>query len=386
MTRLIFCAGSNQRYATIATKHGFYYGARLPVTLYYQPYFVDQNWKKPDRAKYMAALRDNRPAIATVLDWEQPEQLPEVLDWANEAAQYVTDSVIIIPKVIGGVKQLPRIIAGKPVRLGYSVPTTHGGTKVKLTEFIGWPIHLLGGSPIKQLEIMGAKEGDMALEAGRLDVRSADNNYIIKQANANRFFANAPDFNFVNRYWPQLAEVRLHPDSDTCYMAFELSIINMKSGWLGCRAMIRYGINEDIPAIRRIAQQHSKELGYVMYPALRQSIQKYELFVAVADRQVVGFCRWHKRRDEWSTIYELAVHRDFQGHNIGRALLEAVPAPRRLKCTIENPANYFYADSGMTLDRVEAGKHRQLNVWVKRYTRIGDNVAVIENLAESEVA
>lgn len=51
------------------------------------------------------------------------------------------------------------------------------------------------------------------------------------------------------------------------------------------------------------------------------------------------------------------------GDRIGAALLEAVPKPRQLKCTVDNQrANDFYAQS-MTHHGTEPGRVRALNVW-----------------------
>lgn len=102
--------------------------------------------------------------MATVLDWYRMEQLPDVLGWAEDIAPFVS-VIVIIPKVPGEVHRLPRDVGGKQVRLGYSVPTTYGGTEVPLYEFAGWPVHLLGGDPARQMAL-----------ARVLDVRSADGN------------------------------------------------------------------------------------------------------------------------------------------------------------------------------------------------------------------
>jgi hypothetical protein len=115
-------------------------------------YFADQDWRKPNRTRYMAALAEHRPTMATVLDWEYEEQLPDVLDWAEEAAQYV-ERVLIVPKVVGGIPSIPRRINGRDVVLGYSVPTKYAGTPVPIWSFSGWPVHLLGGSPHKQIDV-----------------------------------------------------------------------------------------------------------------------------------------------------------------------------------------------------------------------------------------
>src|SRR5258706_14946240 len=88
---LIYCADGNRRFAEIAIRHGFTYGAQLPNTIYFDPQFVDQDWQHPDYDAYMACLEKYRPALASVLDFESPDQLAEVLKWATTAAQFVTE-------------------------------------------------------------------------------------------------------------------------------------------------------------------------------------------------------------------------------------------------------------------------------------------------------
>jgi len=98
---LIYCANGNSEFARIAIEAGYTYGAQLPGTVYHPPAFADQDWKKPNRAAYMVALAQHRPRMASVLDWERREQFVEVLQWAEEIAQWV-DVVMIIPKVFAG--------------------------------------------------------------------------------------------------------------------------------------------------------------------------------------------------------------------------------------------------------------------------------------------
>lgn len=130
---------------------------------------------------------------------------------------------------------------------------------------------------------------------------------------------------------------------------------------------IRYGTLDDVEACQRIARQYRKELPFINRAQFRQSIAKRELFVADWSGDVVGFVRWHARKDGWNTIYDLAVSGDLVYLGIGRALLYAVPAPIRLKCTVDNDtANRFYAGAGMQLVGTEQGKKRALNIWELR--------------------
>ena len=360
MTELIYCAGGNKRFADIAVRHGFTYGAQLPATVYHPVQFADQDWKQPDRAKYMAALKEHRPRMATVLDLEHEDQLEEVLSWADEAARYV-ETVIIIPKAFGIISKLPTTIRGKAIRLGYSVPTKFGATSVPVWEFGAWSVHLLGGSPQRQYTLREY-----------LNVQSADGNYSQKQAVQRcQFFAPVKISSGANGNFPQIGEVAVSArewTEDVPYLCFNLSCINIKNLWRnGAVCTVRYGVEEDIEKIIAISRQWRDELGYVMRPALRESIERKTLFVAVHDTRVVGFVNSRTRRDGVNVIYEIAVHRDWIGHAIGKCLLQAIPTPTRLKCTVDNErGNLFYEANGFCFTGREPGKQRELNVWEKQ--------------------
>lgn len=220
MIELYYCAAKNKRFAEIALQGGFDYGAQLPNTVYFAPRFVDQDWKHPDFARYTATLREAKPHVASVLDWEYEHQLPEVLAWAEEAAANV-DTVIIIPKVIGSVSRIPERIGGKPVRLGYSVPTGFAGTAVPLREFGNRPVHLLGGSPHKQMRLSRLLK----------NVVSADGNFIQKMAVERAAFWCPGDAKAKNRYFPQLQEMDGWIGQGAPYEAFSRSVENVIKAW-----------------------------------------------------------------------------------------------------------------------------------------------------------
>ena len=221
---LIYCANGNGRFAEIAINCGYTYGAQLPGTVYFTPEFADQDWKTPDRDKYMAALAEHRPRIATVLDLERHDQLSEVLAWAEDAAQYA-NTIIIIPKACGAIAKLPRCVGGSDIRLGYSVPTKHGGTTVFAGEFVGWPVHLLGGNPGQQMKLYHY-----------FNVVSADGNMMNKMAAQYCAFWQPGKRPFANS-WPSLkqADGQAWGDgsetADAPYEAFERSCKNIMSAW-----------------------------------------------------------------------------------------------------------------------------------------------------------
>lgn len=348
MTELIYCAARQKVYAGIAIAHGYTYGAQLPGTVYYPPQFADQDWKRPDFDAYMHALDTHRPRMATVLDWEREDQLPDVLRWAEAAAQFVTETVIIIPKVTGEINRLPRTIGGREVRLGYSVPTAFGATELPAWEFAGWPVHLLGGQPHHQHDL-----------ARYMDVRSVDGNYAQFQANR-----------FVEAYsalhgWIKVRDVYERIEWDAPSAAWELSCINIRAMWLDAPTFIRWALEKDLPAIKRIAAHYRAELGFVMLPSLREAVARRSLYVATDSAGTVqGFVNSRKRRDGVHVIYEIAVSPEWRGKRIGAALLAAVPNPKRLKVTQDNArAIRFYESAGLTRTSAEPGRKRPLFVY-----------------------
>jgi hypothetical protein len=219
--QLIYCADGNRAFAVAAVAAGWIYGARLPATVYQAVHFADQDWREPNRKAYMAALQLHRPAMATVLDWEREEQLGEVLDWTEEAAQHVRDSVVIIPKVPGGIGLLPREIGGKRIVLGYSVPTSYGGSPVPVWEHAGWPVHFLGGSPQEQMRLW-------RLFGVICDVVSADGNMAGQQARKGRTWTRKPG---RKGHWQQLSELGDKREEGVPLECFRRSLAAIRETW-----------------------------------------------------------------------------------------------------------------------------------------------------------
>lgn len=167
----------------------------------------------------MEMLQHHRPTMATVLDLERPDQRTEVLEWAEEAAQYA-ERVLIIPKYSGAADGLPRRIGSADVILAYSVPTRFGGTEVPIWEFSGWPVHLLGGSPHSQMRL-----------TRYLDVVSVDGNMANKMATARgQFWTNGTATYAKDRYWPKLSEIGWYGENAPLE-AFRRSCQNIATAW-----------------------------------------------------------------------------------------------------------------------------------------------------------
>ena len=127
--------------------------------------------------------------------------------------------------------------------------------------------------------------------------------------------------------------------------------------------MVRLATLQDIDVIKKIADKHTKEIGFVLRPALLEHCNKKTLLIYEIDGEVVGFCNYHRRRDGINVIYEICVSDNYRNKGIAKQLIDNVPKPIRLKCPVDNESNKFYKRIGFELIRVDEGKKRKLNVW-----------------------
>jgi hypothetical protein len=117
--------------------------------------FVDNDFKLYDHQKHLEVVKRFEPKYCTVRDIMTKKQcemagieyftFEQILSWADELSQY-SEKVIVIPKY----DCLDRI--PKKFMLGYSVPTSYGGTPLPIKLFSGWSVHLLGGNPDMQIK------------------------------------------------------------------------------------------------------------------------------------------------------------------------------------------------------------------------------------------
>lgn len=161
--------------AAAGVKYGIQSGKKLcpncGVMANHDLLFIDNDYFDYNHERHLSDVVNHKPKYATVMDVMTSDQckkdgikyreLAQILDWAEELNEHA-ENVIVIPKY----DCLDRI--PDKFMLGYSVPTSHGGTPLPPESFAGRRVHLLGGSWKNQLAHM-AVLGD--------DVVSLDNNY-----------------------------------------------------------------------------------------------------------------------------------------------------------------------------------------------------------------
>lgn len=118
----------------------------------------------------------------------------------------------------------------------------------------------------------------------------------------------------------------------------------------------------DIDAIKQVAKIYTKEIGFILRPALEDAVRREELLY---DDTSHSFCHYHTRKDGVTVIYEICVPKESRGKGLARQMIEMLLPPVQLKCPVDNESNDFYRHIGFSLIDVEQGKKRRLNVWQK---------------------
>ncbi len=78
----------------------------------------------------------------------------------------------------------------------------------------------------------------------------------------------------------------------------------------------------DIEQVKNIADEHRYELGFHSIQSYIDSLNKNELIVAKEHDKVIGFVRYHHRKDNKTTLYEIATKHEVRGKGVGRQLID----------------------------------------------------------------
>ncbi|MCI0428139.1 MAG: GNAT family N-acetyltransferase [Nitrospiraceae bacterium] len=129
---------------------------------------------------------------------------------------------------------------------------------------------------------------------------------------------------------------------------------------------------ETLATVKALADQHRRELGFHSRESYTESAREGELLAATEARRVLGYIRFHHRRDLRTSLYEIAVDFRHRNRGIGWALVNALindcrgtgSRSIRLLCPVELPANRFYEQFGFVrTPRSRKGKDRPLYEW-----------------------
>jgi len=111
--------------------------------------------------------------------------------------------------------------------------------------------------------------------------------------------------------------------------------------------MIRKATLADKESITKIWRKDSAFLGAIYMGALKERIEKQMVHIYEQDGQIIGFLEYRKRRDGVSVIYHICVLAEYRKQGIGKALINSLSLPMRLKVTGDNEnAIRFYEHFG----------------------------------------
>jgi len=147
----------------------------------------------------------------------------------------------------------------------------------------------------------------------------------------------------------------------------------MTSGETKLSFKVRKACINDLNSIKKLVDANKHELGFVTRPALIESIERKEIYIAIQLEEVIGVIHYRHRRDGQTTLYHLVVKVESRQVGVGKRLVSAMQRDARkigqifilLKCPVDLSANQFYAKCKFELTATEKGKSRFLNTWQK---------------------
>ena len=176
--------------------------------------FIDVRYTQPNFARHLAMVRRYRPRYAIVPDLSEREVSREDIRRALQQAEALAPHcgvTLFVPKLPGQIRHLPGGAA-----IGYSVPTRYGGAQYDLRELEGHRVHLLGGSPHRQMTLYH-------FIACFADVISLDCNMFQRMSGLGKFWRGG-------RWIPHPARGR--GEVHISYESLTWSLVTIRQAWL----------------------------------------------------------------------------------------------------------------------------------------------------------
>lgn len=153
MMIIVYCRGGDKDAPSIAAAAGMAYGTRSDYIPYAPVYMLDINWKSYVWADYLDKVRDYKPAMAMTPDYEYPSQRRNLYRCIRDLKPLVS-LVMVCPKFPGAIAHIPKWCV-----VAVSVPTSYAGYLPDYRDLIGRRVHLLGGKPEVQADIIRKLSG-----------------------------------------------------------------------------------------------------------------------------------------------------------------------------------------------------------------------------------
>lgn len=169
----IHCQGNNRKVPAWANRAGMAYGTRHDNTPRAWPYMLDINWKKVVWPEYLTKVRLLRPVMAMAQDYEHPDQRERMLAQVADLRALGVLRIGVIPKFGGAVADIP-----PDCIVAVSVPSSYAGFVPEMSELAERKIHLLGGNPQAQADLITRLGGAVISTDYNVHERNAQNGMI----------------------------------------------------------------------------------------------------------------------------------------------------------------------------------------------------------------
>lgn len=149
----VLCAlvfGGNKQAPEWARKSGMAYGTRNDYDAPAWPFMLDIHWTDYQWDTYMQLVKQYRPVMAMAADYEHSDQRRELYRQIRALKAAGVLRVMVCPKFDGAVAHIPSWCV-----IAVSVPSQYAGfLPTDLREYKGRQVHLLGGTPADQIDIL----------------------------------------------------------------------------------------------------------------------------------------------------------------------------------------------------------------------------------------
>jgi hypothetical protein len=151
---IYFVRGGDKTAPGIAQASGMLYGTRNDYKAYAPPRMLDIQWKKYVWTRYLARADEYRPPLAMVADYEHPDQKELLYRQIHDLERLHIERIMMCPKFNGAIADFPAWAV-----IAVSVPSVYAGFLPDTRELKGREVHLLGGKPEKQADILRKVSG-----------------------------------------------------------------------------------------------------------------------------------------------------------------------------------------------------------------------------------
>lgn len=130
---------------------------------------------------------------------------------------------------------------------------------------------------------------------------------------------------------------------------------------------VRKAVTQDVDKIYEIAQNNTEEIGYIPKPAYEEGVEDGDTIVAVFEDEVVGFAKFHEKKNGITTLNEIVVSEKVRGEGLGKEMLDYLERKGhyiQLKVPVDNDSVEFYEHIGYNkIKKIEKEEKRDLFVF-----------------------